>query len=120
MDDSSSWYGVRTLYRIEPDGDNFPQTAHEERICLVRAVSFDEAIEKGASLEERYAAEVKHATGVGEIVAFHIHGGTLEDGEKVWSCIRVLGMSDSEFEQHIFKGHHDNYVSLRSSDLSSD
>ncbi len=120
MDDSIDWYGVRTLYRWEPNGDDIAQTAHEERVCIVRALSFEEAIAKGTLLAERYASEQAFITRVSEVVAFHIHDGPLADGDEVWSCIRVLGMSDAEFEQHIFNGHHDNYVSMRSSEASSD
>jgi hypothetical protein len=68
MSKKPSWYGVRTLYRLEPVGR--PQgtdrlysdrvTGVEERVVVVRARSGKEAIRKGEAEARKYAADSFH------------------------------------------------------------
>ena len=62
---SWKWFGVKTVYRIEAKGmpvtadDRFdPEaTGVEERVVLIRARSFDEAIAKGEAEAKEYASD---------------------------------------------------------------
>jgi hypothetical protein len=65
------WFGVKTLTRWEAIGkptfvdENFDEDATlvEERIVLIKARSFDEAIKKGEKESENYLAEYKNFYG---------------------------------------------------------
>ena len=68
---SWKWFGVKTLTRWEAIGkpksidENFDADATlvEERIVLIKARSFDEAIKKGEKEAENYLAEYKNFYG---------------------------------------------------------
>ena len=65
------WFGVKTLTRWEAIGkpksidENFDEDATlvEERIVLIKARSFDEAIKKGEKEAENYLDEYKNFYG---------------------------------------------------------
>lgn len=65
------WFGVKTLTRVEAVGvpeyidDNFDKDATllEERIVLIKARSFDEAIKKGEKEAREYLSVYKNAYG---------------------------------------------------------
>ena len=64
MTKKPSWYGVKTLYRVEPVGRprgtdrlySTRVTGVEERVVVLRARSASEAIRKGETEAKRYAA----------------------------------------------------------------
>lgn len=72
-----SWYGVKTLYRVEArgraarkDSDFDPDaTLVEERVVLVRARSFDDAIARAEKEARAYAASPRWASPYGQQVA---------------------------------------------------
>jgi hypothetical protein len=73
---SWKWYGVRTVYRSVPAGR--PQgtdedyaadvTLVEDRVVLIRARNFEEAIHKGEIEAKAYAAEALHRNPYGQPV----------------------------------------------------
>jgi hypothetical protein len=72
----ASWYGVKTIYRIEAigrpkgaDKDYDPEaTMFEERIVLFKASSIDEAVAKAARDAQEYADDFEHVNPYGQTV----------------------------------------------------
>jgi len=99
-----SWYGVRSVFRSDRTEDGKPRRVFEERVVLFHATSFEEALAKGVAEAKRYAADSLHCTMLDHVVAFHIHGEELGDGDEVWSCMRDADVSDDDFLRRIYEG----------------
>ena len=104
-----SWYGVRSIFRSDRTEGDRPCRTFEERVVLFRASSFEEALAKGETEAQRYAADWPHPKVLDHVVAFHIHDEELREGDEVWSCIRALDASDKEFIRKFYEGE---YASL--------
>ncbi|MCL4852581.1 MAG: DUF4288 domain-containing protein [Bryobacteraceae bacterium] len=93
------WYGVRLVYRLT----GRPTPAYEERILIVRADGFGEAIAKA----ERYSKDYEDATTIytDYAMAFHIvdeDGSSLGEGVEVFSLIRD---SDLDIDEYLDRFH---------------
>jgi len=89
------WYGVRIVYRLT----GVSEPAYEERIVIVRAESFDDAIARAEKLSrENYESDSVVSTGYA--VGFHIFdeaGDSLGDGVEVFSLIRKSPLTTPEY-----------------------
>ncbi len=109
---SWKWYGVRTVYRSAPAGkpqgtdENYSAklTLVEDRIVLVRARSFEEAIHKGEREAKAYAAEAPHRNPYGQPVrqrylgycdAYELRNGPGASVE-VFSSTEVVAKTESD------------------------
>jgi hypothetical protein len=93
-----AWYAVKSLYRTDvvPPKTTAPRlSSFEERIVLVRAGSFDEALQKGEAEARQYTDDNGWFNAGGEKVrtrylealdAFSL-SGEVADGEEVYSKI---------------------------------
>ncbi|HQZ82563.1 MAG TPA: DUF4288 domain-containing protein [Pyrinomonadaceae bacterium] len=99
------WFGVKTLFRWEAIGKrrSVDESYHddatlvEERIVLIRARSFDEAIKKGEKEAENYSAEYKSFYGqkvkqryLKVCDAFELFDEPNESGVEVFSLIETV------------------------------
>lgn len=102
---SWKWFGVKTLTRWEAIGkpksidDNFDEDATlvEERVVLIRARSFDEAIKKGEKEAKEYLSEYKNFYGqkvrlryLEVCDAFELFDEPNENGVEVYSSIETV------------------------------
>ena len=102
-------YAVRSVYREDRTEDGKPLRMFKERIVLVRAETFEEALAKGQAEAEGYVASSQHAVLLDHTVAYNIHGDDhLQDQDEVWSCIRGLDLSDEAFLRRIYDGEFEN------------
>ena len=90
------WYGVKCL--IEKIGLSEVPDAHvyEERVVIFRASDFDDAMEQA----EREASEYAQQSGghyIGYCNAFKIDSAKIENGTEVYSVMREVTASPSEF-----------------------
>ena len=90
------WYGVKCL--IEHYGLSEEPGAHvyEERIVVVRAPDFDEAIRRAELAVTAYAQEIG-ARYMEYCNAYKMVAPTIEDGTEVYSVMREGPLSDDEF-----------------------
>lgn len=92
---SEPWYGVRIVYRLTGVSD----PAYEERIVIVRAESFDDAIARAEKLSrENYESDSIVSTGYA--MAFHIFDAardSLSEGVEVFSLIRRSPLDTPEY-----------------------
>lgn len=105
----ASWYSVKSLYRMDvkaaPDAE--PRLSScEERVILLRADSFDEALEK-AQQEARKYANMRWLNARGEAVetrylevldAFMLFDEQLADGSEVYSKMLWVAPSSTDDE----------------------
>jgi len=105
----ANWYSVKTLYRmdVKAPADAAPRLSScEERVLLVRADSFDDALEK-AQQEARKYANMRWQNARGESVetrylevadAFMLFDDELTDGTELYSKMLFVGPSASDDE----------------------
>ncbi|HVY26360.1 MAG TPA: DUF4288 domain-containing protein [Polyangiaceae bacterium] len=105
----ANWYSVKSLYRmdVKAAADAAPRlSSSEERIILVRADSFDEALEK-AQQEARKYADMRWLNARGEAVetrylevldAFMLFDEELADGSEVYSKMLWVAPSSTDEE----------------------
>ena len=107
-DESMWWYGVRALFLTNRSEDSSAVRAYEERVVLIRALDHDDALEKGRAEADRYVEFLKEggcsASFVGGLSTYEIHPDKLEERDEVWSCIRRLDTSDSDFVRRMTDG----------------
>ena len=116
---SWKWFGVKTLTRWEAIGkpksidENFDEDATlvEERIVLIKARSFDEAIKKGEAEAENYLSEYKNFYGqkvkqryLKVCDAFELFDEPNESGIEVFSSIEMVSkkVKDSKLVENKF------------------
>ncbi len=106
------WFGVKTLIRWEtigkpkPFDGNFDDDATllEERIVLIKARSFDEAIKKGEKEAESYSVEYKNFYGqkvkqryLKVCDAFELFNEPNENGVEVFSSTEMVSKKVKDF-----------------------
>ncbi len=107
-----SWYGVKTLYRMIALGNPKATDKHydpestmvEERVVLIRARSFREAIEKAEKDAKRYARETNYRNPYGQRIkqrylgmcdAFECYDEP-RAGVEVYSSTEIVGKDISD------------------------
>src|SRR3954466_8999896 len=97
MKTEQPWYAARCLFehRSTPGRTGVP--CYEERVVVVRARSFGEAIRKGESEAKRYAGTGPGSRYLGFIEVFHLFAAALKNGTEVFSVMRSKAMSEARF-----------------------
>ena len=97
------WYGVRCIFShgVVDDG---ARTLFEERIVLVRAESFDEAISKAEAEAENYAADLGGETQyLGEADAYHLALSEIVEGSEIFSLMRTSELGPKDYVSRFFQ-----------------
>ena len=98
----SSWYGAKCIFEHKGLAQADNKTIYEERIVLIRAVGFDDAIRLGEAEAESYAAETDGVRYVGFINVFQIFDHEMKEGAEVYSIMRESGLPVREFLDHYY------------------
>ena len=86
------WFSARTVYEHDKSGDGL----FEERIVLVRAAGFEEALERAEAEAAVYAEQVG-CVYTGYVSAYEIVEEQLTDGAEVFSLMRDSSLSADEY-----------------------
>jgi len=95
------WYSVRCVFRHDDLSERAPGTVYEERLVLVRAASFEEALAKGEA-EAREYADGFETTYIDYADVFHLSADNVGDGTEVFSLMRTSDLGDDEFVARYF------------------
>ncbi len=85
------WYAVRCVFRRT--GYNL----YEERIILVKASSYEEALDKAEKEAEEYAEALEDFMYTGYAEAFHLFDEKLKDGTEVYSTMRESELESTDY-----------------------
>ncbi len=91
-DDGKLWFSARTVYEHDRPGDGL----FEERIVVLRAGSFDEALERAAVEGAAYATAVG-CVYTGYVSVFEMVEETLGDGAEVFSLMRDSDLAAEDY-----------------------
>jgi hypothetical protein len=106
----TSWFAVKSLYRIDVRASRAEPvrlSSYEERIVLIRAFDFDEALQKAQAESRQYVAEGLWFNADGEIVetssldgfdAFSLSDENVGDGIEIYSKVLFVPSSATDDE----------------------
>jgi hypothetical protein len=83
---SEPWYGAQLVFRSASPESRY-KNSYEERVVLIRADSWEEAIAKAEAEAKEYCEPI-NAQYTGFIRVFHIFDGRIGDKAEVFSIIR--------------------------------
>jgi hypothetical protein len=90
------WYGAKCVF-LHTEIESAPGQVYEERVILVRAESFDDAISRAEVMAEEYARDVDGCSYTGFIDVFHIYDEDIGHGSEVYSLMRTSDLSREEY-----------------------
>src|SRR5262245_48137484 len=82
------WYGAKCIF-LHTKIESLPGKVYEERVILIKASSFDEAINRAEGEAEKYARELEGCTYTGYMDVFHIYGERVSDRSEIYSLMRT-------------------------------
>jgi len=91
------WYGVKCIFQMDIKARIEGANLYEERIVLIKAASFDEAILKAEKEAEEYTKRDDRITYLGFANAFHIFGNKIKNGSEVYSLIRESKLKPNKY-----------------------
>jgi hypothetical protein len=96
------WFGARTIYRVEKSNTVTSENKlYEERVVLIAANSFDEAITKAEKEAETYASNTD-LTYLGYVNVFELYHNKFEDGTEVYSLMRESELDADSYINRFF------------------
>ena len=90
------WYSAKCIFYHQGLKDESGNPIYEERIVLLRADSFEQAIELAEEDAEQYAADLEDCIYSGFVDVYHLYDGEVGHGSEVYSLMRSssLGIED--------------------------
>jgi hypothetical protein len=83
------WYSARCLFVHEhTPSDVLPARVYEERIVLIRAASFDDAIAQAEEEARQYAAGLDGVRYLEHVDVYHLFDDDVGSGTEVYSVLR--------------------------------
>jgi hypothetical protein len=83
------WYSARCLFVHEhAPTEVLPARVYEERIVLIRATCFDDAIQRAENEAREYAAGNGGCQYLGHVDVYHLFGDEVGRGTEVYSVLR--------------------------------
>jgi hypothetical protein len=90
------WYAAQVIF-LHSETVHGPKQTYEERITLLRAVSFDDAIVRAEKEAEEYCRDLDRCKYVGYVNVFQMYDGKLVDGTEIFSNMRKSDLKPKEY-----------------------
>ena len=90
------WYGAKCVF-LHTKNDGCAGQVYEERVILIKANDFDEAINRAEEEAEKYARDLDGCTYTGFIDVFHIYDERISDGSEIYSLMRTSELKTDEY-----------------------
>lgn len=91
------WYGVKCIFLHHDLKNRNGQNNFEERVILVYANSFDDAIEKAEKEAKLYCEQLETVEYLKFCNAYRIGESQIEDGTEIYSLITKSDLSSADF-----------------------
>jgi hypothetical protein len=101
---TEEWYCVRCIFDLGPSRDAEGITSYEERLVLVQAESFEQAIHKAEEDAKEYAGQDDAYIGCAQayrLFAEHVENG-FRSGTEVFSLIRDSDLAREDYINAFF------------------
>jgi hypothetical protein len=96
------WYGVKSLYEVQNNTVTSPSHLYEERIVVLRARSFNEAIIEAEKEAKRYAGEESGITYLEYVNVFKLTSEEIQDKTEVFSLMRESELGPDKYIDRYF------------------
>jgi Domain of unknown function (DUF4288) len=96
------WYTAKTIYKHQRVEDGTPKMMFEERIVLLQATDFDDAIAKAEAETTEYCDINDGTVYLGFVDVFHLFDETVGHGVEVYSLMRESNLSDKDYLDHFY------------------
>lgn len=101
------WYGAQCIF-LHAKTKHGTKQMYEERIILLKADSFDDAIEWAEEEAKEYCRDLDGCKYVGYINVFHIYDAKIDDGTEIFSSMQRSDLMPKEYlDQHYPEGPED-------------
>jgi len=95
------WYGAKCIFRHD-DLKGEDGHVYEERVVLLKADSFEEAMERAKKEAKDYAQALEGCSYLGFVNVFHIYDKNLGDGTEVYSLMRDSKLGKEKYLTRFF------------------
>lgn len=85
------WYGAKSIFYDEENA------VYEERIIVLRADSYDEALNKAKEEADEYADSLPQVKYVGYSEVFNLFDDEIADGSEVYSVMRKSALNAEQY-----------------------
>jgi hypothetical protein len=89
------WYGAKCIF-LHTKIQSQPGQVYEERILLLRAESFDEAVKKAEAEAEEYARDAE-CSYINFVDVFHVYDNRVGEGSVVYSLMRRSDLDEGQY-----------------------
>jgi hypothetical protein len=91
------WYAAKTIYKHHCIEDGTPKTLFEERIVLLQASDFEDAISKAETEAAEYCSTNRDIVYLDFVDVFHLFDETIGHGTEIYSLIRESQLSGKDY-----------------------
>jgi hypothetical protein len=93
-----SWYGAKCLFEHLDLSEEPGRTVYEERVVLIRATDWDDAIARSEADAARYAGELPGVRYLGFMDGYHIGPvPRITEGTEVYSLMRESALAGKDY-----------------------
>lgn len=96
-EETPEWYSAKCIFRHDNTSLKKGGKVYEERVVLLRARSFDEAIELGEQDAKEYAESLVGVKYMGFISVYYLFAKQMRHKAEVYSIMRENKMSKKQF-----------------------
>ena len=96
-------FSCRSLYKHHSKKKASANRTFEERIVLIRAKSFKDALIQAEKEAKQYCRQLKNCTYLGHVDAFIIHDKPLKHGSEIYSLMRESGLTEAAYIRRFFE-----------------
>jgi hypothetical protein len=90
------WYAAQCIF-LHSGTEHDPRQRYEERITLLRADSFDQAVQRAENEAEEYCRDLDGCKYVGHVNVFHMYDEKLGDGTEIFSSMQKSDLKPKEY-----------------------
>lgn len=99
--ETKEWYGAKTVYSVNYKKRKNVMNLYEERVVLVKATSFDEALLE-AEKEANYYADENDMKYLEYVNVFKLYDETIKDKTEVFSLMRDSKLAPDKYIDKYF------------------
>src|SRR5262245_33956163 len=104
---NKSWYAAKCIF-LHAETKRGPRQMYEERIVLLKARSFDEAIDRAEKEAEEYCRDLDGCTYAGYVDAFLLYDERIGDGTEIFSSMCSSDLKPKEYLNQYYPAEQDD------------
>jgi hypothetical protein len=91
------WFAAKTVCKHQTEEDGAAKTVYEERVVLLAAVDFSDALIKGEQEARQYCDSIECASYTGYINVYQLSEEAVGHGTEIFSLLRDSELSETDY-----------------------